>query len=321
MDIKLSKKTVFFQFLWLYWLVERLWILSARITPPFLLPQAVLFVFNCAIEMMQNDLERQKPVRNRAREFHGYFFHLSAPMWNELDFETELALRLNGAEISFNAETEILFHFPQYAPFNGSGGKVPYYSLTILSNPPSLPESQFLIPPDLSVTRQLIQQCGGWIAFEEHDALELDHMNRIHLFNQWLISAVRVLNPFSTYCSESDEFYSTPEIIEALGGDSPHILQGIVALKKSAPGVIPAVLTCGMASVGLPEFRVLESEGLAEGEVADLLWNYAYSTYQNGDIWRTGSPIMGPREGERWYCTRSEVEHSGTVMITTQSIQ
>lgn len=263
-----------------------------------------------------NESSVQRPERNLAVGLSGVMYCLSKPDLDISAFETELQLRLEDCVVENTSDNSWIFRFPAYAPFNGRDQKTPYFVLKPLPEKPEFASVALGASPDLTFSRQLANQCQSWFSFEECDSIGLDHMNRLHLFNQCLESIARVVHPILCYFPQSQALWPTPDLLEGLGGDNPHLLAAVVSLVAS-PNDSTTFQTLGLASLGLSDFRFTSPGELSDNDQAELLWNYAYSAYQNGDVWRTGSWILGPHGPQSYLCERSRPGGEGTpVMIT-----
>lgn len=61
--------------------------------------------------------------------------------------------------------------------------------------------------------------------------------------------------------------------------------------------------TIGLSFLGLPDFQILHKPS-NESQLAQLLWNYAYYIFDNGDIIEDGNTIEGLEPGSKWKCER-----------------
>ena len=63
--------------------------------------------------------------------------------------------------------------------------------------------------------------------------------------------------------------------------------------------------TVGLHLLGLPDFQI-RFKNLDEGEIAGLLWNYAYYIFEQGDVFENGNTILGLEPNSRWKCERQK---------------
>jgi hypothetical protein len=262
-----------------------------------------------------NESGVQRPERNQAVELSGVLFCFSKPELDVVSFETELGLRIEGVLVEASTEDSFIFRFPAYAPYNGRDQKTPFFVLKPLDHSPAIPIVDSWASPDLTFSRQLAAQCKQWFSLEMHDSLGLDHMNRIDLFNQCLESVLRVIHPALCYFPHCDALMATPDLLDGLGGADPHLLIAMVSLGKDPIHEGSHFRTVGLFSLGLSDFRFSGECVLSLEDQAELLWNYAYSAYQNGDVYRDGSYILGPDGPQSFVCERSRPGGEGTAVM------
>ena len=61
--------------------------------------------------------------------------------------------------------------------------------------------------------------------------------------------------------------------------------------------------TVGLSHFGLPDFQILHKPS-SERRLAQMLWNFAYYIFENGDIIEDGNTIEGLEPNSKWKCER-----------------
>lgn len=218
---------------------------------------------------------------------------------------TEIGLHFK--EFSFlEVSNGIAYEFPEYAPLNGKEKTAPGCHLV-------MPEDE-IVAIDVGESAhaqnwtwpegsQIARECTYELAVWDHNSLGLDHMNRLNLFNCFLMATIRALSPLAVYSLSGNRLLHPGDLVQALGGQNPHILEAVVNLRIFPGSATQNMDTLGMYALGLPDFS-MEFESILANEYAMQLWNYCYTVYQNGDMLLTGHSLPGLLPQQRMQCTR-----------------
>lgn len=247
-----------------------------------------------------------RPPKNIAAPLSAKFFFRDFPEHDPAVFLTELGMHFQQPELVTDEEYMKLVQVHDYRQILQKDQPTP--GITLL-----MPEMQ-----GISLTETALEQCRNWpeassvlknceyeVGVMDFESLQMDHMNRLHLFNCAMISLIRATNPDVVYFPGAEKICNPPDLLQELGGEGPHLLAAAVHIRKHdlADGAI-ILDTVGMHTLGLTDFQIRANPQKDLNAVANLLWNFCYLVYQHGDHLITGHALQGLAGTGRWHCTR-----------------
>ena len=135
----------------------------------------------------------------------------------------------------------------------------------------------------------------------------LDYKTRFNLFSYFLAAVTKATNPKIVYSLTSQKLLKPRNVIDSMTSKENGYLESFinVRLYNIGNGNSGELLmdTVGLHLLGLPDVQI-RFENLDEGEIAGLLWNYAYYIFEQGDVLENGNTILGLEPNSRWKCER-----------------
>lgn len=145
----------------------------------------------------------------------------------------------------------------------------------------------------------------------------LEYKQRISLFMNFIVAVTKATKPDVVYSVYGQKLIKPTDLIEIWDKEEKPLLYGICNVRLYNLTDINELLmdTIGLNSIGLPDFQI-KFKGYEANEIAQLLWNYAYYIYEQGDIIKNGNTLEGIVSGTKWKCERqlSLVDHERIVI-------
>jgi len=135
----------------------------------------------------------------------------------------------------------------------------------------------------------------------------LEYKQRLNLYTRFLTAVAKATNPDVVYSVYGQKLVNPAQIIENVDSKEPELLHSIFNVRLyniTDTGNRDLLMdTVGLHSIGLPDFQIRFSN-FETNVIANLLWNYAYYIFENGDIIENGNTLEGIESGSRWKCER-----------------
>ncbi|RYU76706.1 DUF4261 domain-containing protein [Hymenobacter persicinus] len=151
--------------------------------------------------------------------------------------------------------------------------------------------------------------CRYEVLLSDFMTRQLDYKSRLMLFMNFLTAVTKAMNPQVVYALGAQKLIAPADLVDSWENSEKRALHGLVNVRlfNVSNGVEGETIldTVGLYLLGLPDFQIRFTH-LDESEVGQLLWNYAYYTYEQGDVITDGSTIQGLTPGSKWKCERQE---------------
>lgn len=145
----------------------------------------------------------------------------------------------------------------------------------------------------------------------------LEYKKRLSLFMNFLVAVTKATNPEVIYSVYGQKLIKPNDLFDIWDKDEKQLLYGICNVRLYNLTDINELLmdTVGLNSIGLPDFQIRFKDYEAN-EIANLLWNYAYYIYEQGDVIENGNTLEGIVSGSKWKCERqaSLLDHERIVI-------
>jgi hypothetical protein len=145
----------------------------------------------------------------------------------------------------------------------------------------------------------------------------LEYKQRLNLFMNFLVAVTKATNPDIIYSVFGQKLIKPIDLTNNWDQEEKQVLYGIcnVRLYNLIDENELLMDTIGLNSIGLPDFQI-KFKGYEANEVANLLWNYAYYIYEQGDVIENGNTLEGIVSGSKWKCERqvSILDHERIVI-------
>jgi hypothetical protein len=145
----------------------------------------------------------------------------------------------------------------------------------------------------------------------------LAYKQRLVLFMNFLVAVTKATNPDVIYSVYGQKLIKPIDLTNIWDKEEKQLLYGICNVRLYNLTDVNELLmdTIGLNSIGLPDFQI-KFKGYETNEIADLLWNYAYYIYEQGDVIENGNTLEGITIGSKWKCERqtSLLDHERIVI-------
>lgn len=160
---------------------------------------------------------------------------------------------------------------------------------------------------DWAEANDTAQQCRHELLVTDFMTRNLPYKARAEMFCNFLVAVTKALQPQAIYSASAQKVMSPDDLIAYWDTPEKAHLNALanVRLYTVGEGEPKELLmdTVGLYSLGLADFQIRFTE-YPENDMAQLLWNYAYYLYENGDLIENGNTIAGLGEGSKWLCER-----------------
>jgi len=254
-------------------------------------------------------LEAAERLENFPEMLNAKLLFFEKPILNTAKILEELKLYFTRVE-NPSSDKALLYFFPDIK-IELEGVTIPA-QCTIFSPDGTSPEAE--------ISEEAFQQNWHWkdanetakrckyeILVSDFMTRTLDYKTRLELFMNFLVAVSKATNPQVVYSINSQKLIEPGSLIKSWDGQKKETLFGIanVRLFNIANGDTGDILmdTVGLSFLGLPDFQ-LRFTTLNESKVAELLWNYAYYIFEQGDVIETGNTLLGLEPNSKWKCER-----------------
>jgi len=133
----------------------------------------------------------------------------------------------------------------------------------------------------------------------------LEYKQRLDLYINFLVAVTKATNPNVVYSVYGQKLINPIDLTQIWDKEEKQLLYGICNVRLYNLTDVNELLmdTVGLNSIGLPDFQIRFKDYEAD-EIANLLWNYAYYIYEQGDVIENGNTLEGIVSGSRWKCER-----------------
>lgn len=135
----------------------------------------------------------------------------------------------------------------------------------------------------------------------------LEYKQRLNLYLNFLVSVIKATDPEVVHAVQGQKLIDPQKLVKDWDEPAKEILHTLfnVRLFNITGGDKTDLLmdTVGLNTIGLPDFQVRFST-FDPSEIANLLWNYAYYVYDNGDVIQNGNTLEGLVSGSKWKSER-----------------
>ncbi|WP_416437667.1 DUF4261 domain-containing protein [Phnomibacter sp. MR] len=135
----------------------------------------------------------------------------------------------------------------------------------------------------------------------------LDYKTRFNLFAYFLSAVTKATCPQVAYSLTSQKLVRPADVIDSMASKENRYLESFinVRLYNINNGDSGELLmdTVGLHVLGLPDVQI-RFTNLNEGEIAGLLWNYAYYIFEQGNVIENGNTLVGLEPNSKWKCER-----------------
>jgi hypothetical protein len=172
---------------------------------------------------------------------------------------------------------------------------------------PDIPETAFQQNWHWDEANSKAKKCRYKLLVTDLLTRTLDYKQRLNMYMNFLTAVVKATNPDVVYSGCGQKLIKPATLIENWDSDKKQVLNCICNVRLyniTGSGHRDLLMdTVGLNALGLPDFQVRFSD-FKENEIANLLWNYAFYIYENGDIIETGNTLEGIISGSKWKCER-----------------
>lgn len=202
----------------------------------------------------------------------------------------------------------LMFAFPDFQ-IELADAKIPAQCLV------AIPDEKY---PDIEIPNVAFQQNWHWpeandmakackyeLIVTDFMTRPLGYKKRLPLFMNFLVAVTKATNPQVIYSVYGQKLIKPNDLIDIWDGDEKQLLYGICNVRLYKLTDINELLmdTVGLNSIGLPDLQI-KFKGYEANEIANLLWNYAYYIYEQGDVIENGNTLEGIVSGSKWKCER-----------------
>lgn len=148
----------------------------------------------------------------------------------------------------------------------------------------------------------------------------LEYKQRLNLFMNFLVAVTKATNPEVIYSVYGQKLIKPIDLTNIWDKEEKQLLYGICNVRLYNLTDVNELLmdTVGLNSIGLPDFQIRFKE-YEVNEIANLLWNYAYYIYEQGDVIENGNTLEGIISGSKWKCEKQvSLLDPGRVVINVQ---
>lgn len=231
----------------------------------------------------------EKPVFSRdtiLQELHSYFNRVENPDGGNLYIFPEFEFDMAGARVHGQCV------------ISGSEDMV---------EPVSLPEEAFQQNWHWEEANETARNCKFGLIVSDMLTRTMNYQQRLDLFMKVLVAVTKATNPHAIYCITSKKLLNPDKLVQCWDGEEREVLTALVNVRlfTITNSETPQILmdTVGLSCLGLPDFQILHKPS-NESQLAQLLWNYAYYIFDNGDIIEDGNTVEGLVPGSKWKCER-----------------
>lgn len=217
-------------------------------------------------------------------------------------------------------DNALIFSFPDFQ-IELADAKIPAQCLV------AIPDEKY---PEIEIPDVAFQQNWHWqeandtaksckyeLLVTDFMTRTLEYKNRLTLFMNFLVAVIKATNPQVIYSVYGQKLIKPSDLIDIWNTNKKHVLYGICNVRLYNLTDINELLmdTVGLNSIGLPDFQI-KFKDCEANEIANLLWNYAYYIYEQGDIIENGNTLEGLVTGSKWKCERqvSLLDHERIVI-------
>lgn len=217
-------------------------------------------------------------------------------------------------------DNALIFSFPDFQ-VELADAKIPAQCLV------AIPDEKY---PDIEIPDAAFQQNWHWeeannttksckyeLLVTDFMTRTLEYKQRLSLFMNFTVAVTKATNPQVIYSVYGQKLIKPIDLIKVWEQDEKPLLYGICNVRLYNLTDINELLmdTVGLNSIGLPDFQI-KFKGYEANAIAELLWNYAYYIYEQGDVIKNGNTLEGIVSGSRWKCERqpSLVDHERIVI-------
>lgn len=238
-------------------------------------------------------------------------FYENQPSVSKEDIWAELNKRFSTVKSSEN-EKSLSFYFPEYT-VNFEEGEVPAQGNIMIS------EGAINFERFISALRQ------AWDWEEAEESLKkstveinlfdfmsrgLNYQKRLEYFQKFVLSVVNATQPTAIYFRNSDKLINPVAFLDLCEGEQGAFLYGSmnVRMYNVSDGDGGFLMdTVGLHAFGLPDFEC-RFKNYQPNDIAQVLHNIAYYTFDAGDIFRSNSTVQGIGENPVWKTNRTEAK-------------
>jgi len=134
----------------------------------------------------------------------------------------------------------------------------------------------------------------------------LDYKVRVELFQKYVSSIAKALNPIALYFPSSKKLVETTKYLNLAQNTNDDFLYGLLNIRLFTVennGMLMDSL--GLNTLGLPDFQIYFSQ-YEPGQIFEILRNYAYYIFENGSVIEDGNTVEGIESGSIWECKYNE---------------
>lgn len=148
-------------------------------------------------------------------------------------------------------------------------------------------------------------KCTYEILVTDFKTRTLEYKQRLDQFMKFLVAVTRTLQPQAIYSVSAQKLIDPAALLNSWDEQRRENLFGVVNVRLFRIGGKDWILmdTIGLSHFGLPDFQVLYFP-TDESKIAQLLWNYAYYIFENGDVIKDGHTLPGLQPDSKWTCVK-----------------
>ncbi|HEX8659625.1 MAG TPA: DUF4261 domain-containing protein [Hymenobacter sp.] len=255
------------------------------------------------------DSSNEEQMRNYPQMLYAKLLFVDKPELNSQSITNELKLFYSSVDSSASENT-LLYFFPDIKVVL-AGSQIPAQCTIISPN-----EDNIKSKIEAAILQQnwhwdkaaeVVEACKYEVLLSDFMTKGLNYKIRVDLFMNFLAAVTQVAEPQAIYSVCAEKIISPIDIDDFWGTAEQRTLHGIVNVRlfnisNGEPGDI-LMDTIGLHLLGLPDFQILFND-LDESAVSQLLWNYAYYIYEQGDTIEDGNTLQGLNPGSKWKCER-----------------
>lgn len=262
----------------------------------------------------KNTIEEQEaaadtPLENSPEMLMVKLLFSGKPNLNADQILAKLKQQMSNIDHSF-AVSSLIFSFPDY-PVQLADATIPAQLNILIPDRNEagvgLPDTAFTQNWHWPEANEVAQSCQYEILITDLMSRSLHFKARVNLFMDFLTAVIKVTQPNAIYTFHSDKILNPVAVSNLWETDKTQALYTLCNVRLFNVSNDPQnrellMDTLGLHALGLPDFQI-RFTGLNENEIANLLWTYAYHTYEYGDIIEEVDTMEG-LTGSKWKCVK-----------------
>lgn len=206
-------------------------------------------------------------------------------------------------------DSACMFAFPDFrVEFADAAGRAQCVVLLPEDKPGvEIPEEAFQQNWHWEEANETAEKCRYELLVTDMMTRTLEYKQRLNLYLNFLVAVIKATNPEVVYAVPGQKLIDPKKLINSWDKPTKEILHALFNVRlfriEGDDKTDLLMDTVGLNTIGLPDFQVRFST-LDPSNIANLLWNYAYYVYDNGDVIENGNTLEGLVSGSKWKSER-----------------